>query len=115
MAPQRRLHFLFSQVAPARTTLRPQELEQLRKSIEGLLLAERDRRMAARARRGEQVYRWGYTLRKCWQTLWGELRQVRVPRLRGREEIGLIQKYQRQGRDEGLLGLAAGGGPSAGA
>lgn len=89
--------------------LREQVLEQLKKTIEGLLLAERDRRMAERKQRGEKVYRWGYTVRKGRQTLWGELRQVRVPRLRGREEIGLLEKYQRQGLDEALFALAVGG------
>lgn len=46
-------------------------LEGLKRSIEGLLVAERDRRVAELRQRGEKVYRWGYTLRKCWQTLWG--------------------------------------------
>ncbi len=68
-------------------------LEQLKRTIEGLLAAERDRRVAERRERGEKIYRWGYTVRKCWQTAWGTLEQVRVPRLRGREEIGLLEKY----------------------
>ena len=58
-------------------------LEQLRRTIEGLLTAERDRRVVEARQRGEKVYRWGYTVRKCWSTLWGMLQQVRVPRLRG--------------------------------
>ena len=63
-------------------------LEQLKKTIEGLLAAERDRRVAQCRERGEKIYRWGYTVRKCWQTAWGKLEQVRVPRLRGQEEVG---------------------------
>jgi putative transposase len=89
--------------------LREQVLEQLKKTIEGLLVAERDRRLAERQQAGEKVYRWGYTVRKGWQTLWGQLQGVRVPRLRGREEIGLIEKYQRHGLDEVLFALAVGG------
>jgi putative transposase len=64
----------------------------LKRSVEGLLQAERDRRVAEARQCGEKVYRWGYTVRKCWTTLWGSLQQVRVPRLRGRQEIGLIQR-----------------------
>ena len=84
-------------------------LNQLRQSIEGLLAAERDRRVAECRQRGEKVYRWGYTVRKCWQTLWGALQQVRVPRLRGHEEIGLLEKYQRHALEEVLFALAVGG------
>lgn len=84
-------------------------LEQLKKTIEGLLAAERDRRVAERRERGEKIYRWGYTVRKCWQTAWGTLEQVRVPRLRGREEIGLLEKYQRHAMQEVLFALAVGG------
>ena len=84
-------------------------LEQLKKSIEGLLTAERDRRVAERREQGEKIYRWGYTVRKCWQTAWGALEQVRVPRLRGREEIGLLEKYQRHAMQEVLFALAVGG------
>ncbi len=86
-----------------------QVLGQLRRTIEGLLAAERDRRVAERRQAGEKVYRWGYTVRKCWQTLWGAIEQVRVPRLRGREEIGLLEKYQRHALDEVLFALAVGG------
>ncbi len=84
-------------------------LTQLRQTIEGLLAAERDRRVAEHRQRGEKVYRWGYTVRKCWQTLWGAIEQVRVPRLRGREEIGLLEKYQRHALEEVLFALAVGG------
>ncbi len=84
-------------------------LNQLRQTIEGLLVAERDRRVAEHQQRGEKVYRWGYTVRKQLQTLWGALEQVRIPRLRGREEIGLLEKYQRHGLDEVLFALAVGG------
>jgi hypothetical protein len=34
-------------------------LEQLKKTIEGLLTAERDRRVAECRERGEKIYRWG--------------------------------------------------------
>jgi len=74
-----------------------------------LLLAERDRRVAEATRRGEKVYRWGYTVRKCWTTLWGSLEQVRVPRLRGWKEIGLLERYERHGLDEVLFALTVGG------
>lgn len=81
----------------------------LKRSVEGLLQAERDRRVNQSRERGEKVYRWGYTVRKCWTTLWGSLEQVRVPRLRGREEIGLIERYERHGLDEILFALTVGG------
>jgi putative transposase len=85
-------------------------LEQLKKSIDGLLEAERDRRVAALRQRGEKVYRWGYTLRKCWTTLWGGLGGVRVPRLRSAEaEVGLLEKYQRHALGEVLFALTVGG------
>ena len=44
----------------------------LKKAVEGLLVAERDRRVSEARQRGEKVYRWGYTVRKCWTTLWGK-------------------------------------------
>ena len=78
-------------------------------TIEGLLAAERDRRIAALRQQGQKVYRWGYTVRKCWPTLWGELEQVRVPRLRGREEVGRLEKYQRHGLEDVLFALTVGG------
>jgi putative transposase len=81
----------------------------LKRSVEGLLQAERDQRVSQAQQRGEKVYRWGYTVRKCWTTLWGSLEQVRVPRLRGREEIGLIERYERHGLDEMLFALTVGG------
>jgi putative transposase len=81
----------------------------LKQAVEGLLMAERDRRVAEAQRRGEKVYRWGYTVRKCWTTLWGSLEQVRVPRLRGWKEIGLLERYERHGLDEVLFALTVGG------
>jgi putative transposase len=90
--------------------IRQEFLARLQRSIEGLLRAERDRRVAERRQQGEKVYRWGYTVRKCWQTLWGALQQVRVPRLRGREEeIGLLEKYQRHALGDVLFALTVGG------
>lgn len=88
-----------------------QVMELVKRTIEGLLEAERDQRITARRAAGEKVYRWGYTVRKCWQTLWGRIEQVRVPRLRraGREEIGLLEKYQRHALDEVLFALTVGG------
>src|ERR1019366_7914450 len=83
--------------------------EMLKRSVEGLLQAERDRRVTEAKQRGEKVYRWGYTVRKCWTTLWGSLEQVRVPRLRGREEIGLMARYERHGLDQMLFALTVGG------
>jgi len=65
-----------------------QAREMLKRSVEGLLQAERDRRVSEAKQRGEKVYRWGYTVRKCWTTLWGSLEQVRVPRLRGVKRSG---------------------------
>ena len=84
-------------------------LGQLKRVLEGLLVAERDRRIAEFQRQGQKVYRWGYTIRKCGQTLWGSLEQVRVPRLRGREEVGLLEKYQRHALEDVLLALTVGG------
>jgi len=81
----------------------------LKGAVEGLLLAERDRRVAEATRRGEKVYRWGYTVRQCWTTLWGNLEQVHVPRLRGCKEIGLLERYERHGLDEVLFALTVGG------
>jgi len=81
----------------------------LKRAVQGLLEAERDRRVAEARERGEKVYRWGYTVRKCWTTLWGRLEQVRVPRLRGREEIGLLERYERHGLDQVLFALTVGG------
>jgi transposase-like protein len=48
-------------------------------------------------------------MRKCWQTVWGRLEQVRVPRLRGRKAVGLLEKYQRHALDEVLFALTGGG------
>jgi hypothetical protein len=45
----------------------------LKRSVEGLLQAERDWRVTEAKQRGEKVYRWGYTVWKCWTTLWGSL------------------------------------------
>jgi transposase-like protein len=89
--------------------IRQSFLQQLKKTVEGLLEAERDRRVGALREQGEKVYRWGYTVRKCWQTLWGTLEQVRVPRLRGREEVGLLEKYQRHALEDVLFALTVGG------
>jgi putative transposase len=86
-----------------------QAREMLKRAVEGLLLAERDRRVTQAKQRGEKVYRWGNTVRKCWTTLWGNLEQVRVPRLRGREEIGLVERYERHGLDQMLFALTVGG------
>jgi transposase-like protein len=86
-----------------------QAREMLKRAVEGLLLAERDRRVSEAKQRGEKIYRWGYTVRKCWTTLWGSLEQVRVPRLRGREEIGLVERYERHGLDQMLFALTVGG------
>ncbi len=86
-----------------------QARQMLKRAVEGLLQAERDRRLAEARERGEKAYRWGYTVRKCWTTLWGSLEQVRVPRLRGRTEIGLIERYERHGLDEVLFALTVGG------
>src|SRR5260370_36798554 len=86
-----------------------QAREMLKRAVEGLLVAERDRRVSEAQERGEKVYRWGYTVRKCWTTLWGSLEQVRVPRLRGREEIGLVERYERHGLDQLLFAVTVGG------
>jgi len=61
----------------------------LKGAVEGLLLAERDRRVAeAHAPWREGVPLGLHRGAKCWTTLWGSLEQVRVPRLRGWKEIG---------------------------
>ena len=38
-----------------------QAREMLKRAVEGLLGAERDRRVAEAKQRGEKLYRWGYT------------------------------------------------------
>ncbi len=75
-----------------------QEVQQqvpglLPRAIEGWLRAERDRRIAQRRQAGEKVYRWGDTVRKCWQTLWGRPEQVRVPRLRWEQRRKLRRQF----------------------
>ncbi len=86
-----------------------QAREMLKRAVEGLLQAERKRRVQEAKQRGEKVYCWGYTVRKCWSTLWGSLEQVRVPRLRGEKEIGLLERYERHSLDELLFALTVGG------
>jgi transposase-like protein len=89
--------------------IRQEFLGRFKGTVEGLLEAERDRRIVELRQQGEKVYRWGYTVRKCWQTLWGALEQVRVPRLRGRAEVGLLEKYQRHALEGVLFALTVGG------
>ncbi|MBI1941430.1 MAG: transposase [Acidobacteria bacterium] len=89
--------------------IRQEFLGRFKRTIEGLLEAERDRRIVELRQQGEKVYRWGYTIRKCWQTLWGALEQVRVPRLRGRAEVGLLERYQRHALEGVLFALTVGG------
>lgn len=89
--------------------IRAEVRARLKATIEGLLAAERDRRIQQLRQSGQKVYRWGYTVRKCWQTLWGALEQVRVPRLRGAAEVGLLEKYQRHCLDEVLFALVVDG------
>jgi transposase-like protein len=89
--------------------VRDQVLGLVKRTVEGLLVAERDQRLAEARQQGEKAYRWGYTVRKCWTTLWGSLSQVRVPRLRGRQEIGLLEKYQRHALEPVLFALTVGG------
>jgi len=67
---------------------------QIRPLIEELLREERERQIAQLEKRGRKVARWGYTVRKCWRTPWGVLKQVRIPRLRDGGEIGLMDKYR---------------------
>ena len=69
---------------------------QLKPLIEELLIEERDRQVAQLEKQGRKVFRWGYTVRKSWQTPWGVLKRVRIPRLRERREIGLMGKYRPQ-------------------
>jgi hypothetical protein len=46
-------------------------MEELKPLIEELLMEERDRQVAERGKQGRKVIRWGYTVRKYWQTPWG--------------------------------------------
>jgi hypothetical protein len=55
----------------------------LKPLIERLLLEERDRQIAQFEKQGMRVARWGYTVRENWQTPWGVLKSVRMPRLSG--------------------------------
>src|SRR2546426_9824705 len=77
-----------------------QAREMLKRAVEGLLEAERDRRGGQGQQRGEKGYRWGYTVRKCWTTPWGSLVQGDVPRLGGWREIGVVERYERGGVGE---------------
>lgn len=70
---------------------------QMKPLIEELLREERDRQVAQFERRGRKVVRWGYTVRKYWRTPWGFLKRLRIPRLREKREIGLMEKYLPQG------------------
>lgn len=98
-------------VGQAWVQVQAQVRELLRRTIEGLLEAERDRHVLEAQQRGEKVYRWGYTVRKCWTTLWGALHQIRVPRLRRARaaEIGIVEKYQRHSLEAVLFALTVGG------
>ena len=69
---------------------------QLSPLIEELLREERDRQVAQFEKQGRKVARWGYSVRKYWRTPWGVLKRVRIPRLRDRREIGLMEKYYPQ-------------------
>jgi len=69
---------------------------QLKPLVEELLREERDRQVAQFEKQGRKAVRWGYTVRKYWQTPWGILKRVRIPRLRGGREIGLMEKYHPQ-------------------
>src|SRR3989441_11983702 len=82
-----------------------QAREMLKRAVEGLLEAERDRRGAPAPQRGGKGYRWGYTGRKCWTTLWGRLEQGHGPRLRGGKEVGVVGGYERHGLDWVLFAL----------
>ena len=98
-------------MAQAWQRVEEQAREMLKQSVEGLLQAERDRRVSEAKQRGEKVYRWGYTVRKCWMTLWGSLEAgagSRLPRA-AREEIGLVERYERHGLDQVLFALTVGG------
>jgi hypothetical protein len=67
---------------------------QLKPLVEELLVEERDRQKAQFEKQGAKVVRWGYTVRKYWQTPWGVLKRVPMPRLRrDGKEIGLMKKY----------------------
>lgn len=68
-------------------------MTRLKRGVERLLVQERNRQIEQLEKRGAPVFRWGYTVRKNWQTPWGVLRRVRMPRLRGRREIVLMEKY----------------------
>jgi len=81
----------------------------LKRTVEGLLEAERDQRVVEARQQGQKVYRWGFTVRKCWTTLWGPLQGVRVPRLRGAKEVPLLERYARHSLEEVLFALTVGG------
>ena len=82
----------------------------LKRAVEGRIA---DGRAGSARGRGQAPRRegvsLGYTVRKCWTTLWGNLEQVRVSRLRGGQEIGLLERYERHGLDEVLFALTVGG------
>jgi len=70
---------------------------QIKPLIEELLREERDRQVAQLEKQGRKPFRWGYSVRKYWRTPWGFLKRVRIPRLRDKGEIGLMEKYLPQG------------------
>jgi hypothetical protein len=71
-------------------------MAKLKALVEKLLVKERDRQIEQFGKQGTKVVRWGYTVRRYWQTPWGALKRVRMPRLRGAKEIGLMEKYHPQ-------------------
>ncbi len=85
-------------------------LEQLKKTIEGLLKAERDRRVAALRNRGRRFIAGGTRCASAGRHCGERCRGVRVPRLRSpHAEAGLLEKYQRHALGDVLFALTVGG------
>jgi len=81
----------------------------LKGAVEGLLLAERDRRVAEATRRGRGRCTLGFTCAQVLTTLWGSLEQVRVPRAARVERDRAAGAYDTAWLDEVLFALTVGG------
>jgi hypothetical protein len=72
-----------------------QGLSQILKAVQDQAV-ERERHQRIGPGAGK-IYRWGYLVRKGWETSWGRLGEVRIPRVRGPEgEIRLVAKFERK-------------------
>jgi len=86
-------------VCQAQEAIREQVLNMLRSTLEEMFERLRDVEVKrARYERCEpMLYRYGYTVRKVVETLWGTISGLRVPRVRGPEgEVRLFARHERR-------------------